>query len=77
MYKFHILHLLQLLENAIGKICNMSVDKTVLSIQSTVVFGYVGNKSGAFPLQVLFYLFNCMNYMHYSAIHLLMSIYCL
>lgn len=27
-------------------------EKSVLSIQSTVVFGYVGNKSATFPLQV-------------------------
>lgn len=29
-----------------------SLDKRVLSIQSHVVHGYVGNKSATFPLQV-------------------------
>lgn len=32
---------------------NVTQDKRILSIQSHVVCGYVGNKSAAFPLQIL------------------------
>jgi len=32
------------------------MDAQVLSIQSHVVKGYVGNKSATFPLQVLFFI---------------------
>ncbi|KAK3777015.1 hypothetical protein RRG08_008870 [Elysia crispata] len=44
----------------------MSADKRVLSIQSTVVFGYVGNKSGAFPLQLHGYDVSTINSVQFS-----------
>ncbi|GFR90611.1 pyridoxal kinase [Elysia marginata] len=44
----------------------MSANKRVLSIQSTVVFGYVGNKSGAFPLQLHGYDVSTINSVQFS-----------
>ncbi|XP_061177256.1 pyridoxal kinase-like [Saccostrea echinata] len=41
-------------------------EKSVLSIQSTVVFGYVGNKSAAFPLQVLGFDVSTINSVQFS-----------
>ncbi|CAC5376074.1 pdxK [Mytilus coruscus] len=38
----------------------------VLSIQSTVVFGYVGNKSASFPLQVLGFDVSTINSVQFS-----------
>jgi pyridoxine kinase len=41
-------------------------DKRVLSIQSTVVFGYVGNKSATFPLQLHGYDVSTINSVQFS-----------
>uniref|UniRef100_A0A2C9LDY3 Pyridoxal kinase n=1 Tax=Biomphalaria glabrata TaxID=6526 RepID=A0A2C9LDY3_BIOGL len=41
-------------------------DKKVLSIQSTVVFGYVGNKSASFPLQLHGYDVSTINSVQFS-----------
>lgn len=41
-------------------------ERNVLSIQSTVVFGYVGNKSAAFPLQVLGFDVSTINSVQFS-----------
>uniref|UniRef100_A0A0B7AL36 Pyridoxal kinase n=3 Tax=Arion vulgaris TaxID=1028688 RepID=A0A0B7AL36_9EUPU len=41
-------------------------DKRVLSIQSTVVFGYVGNKSATFPLQLHGYDVSAINSVQFS-----------
>ncbi|BFZ24984.1 hypothetical protein BsWGS_28023 [Bradybaena similaris] len=41
-------------------------DKRVLSIQSTVVFGYVGNKSATFPLQLHGYEVSTINSVQFS-----------
>nr|XP_022291644.1 pyridoxal kinase-like [Crassostrea virginica] len=41
-------------------------EKSVLSIQSTVVFGYVGNKSATFPLQVLGFDVSTINSVQFS-----------
>ncbi|XP_048767181.1 pyridoxal kinase-like isoform X2 [Ostrea edulis] len=41
-------------------------EKSVLSIQSTVVFGYVGNKSATFPLQVLGFDVSTVNSVQFS-----------
>ncbi|KAH9503677.1 hypothetical protein Btru_067136 [Bulinus truncatus] len=43
-----------------------SIEKRVLSIQSTVVFGYVGNKSAAFPLQLHGYDVSTINSVQFS-----------
>uniref|UniRef100_A0A0B6Y840 Pyridoxal kinase n=1 Tax=Arion vulgaris TaxID=1028688 RepID=A0A0B6Y840_9EUPU len=42
------------------------IDKRVLSIQSTVVFGYVGNKSASFPLQLHGYEVSTINSVQFS-----------
>uniref|UniRef100_A0A8D8RGR0 Pyridoxal kinase n=1 Tax=Cacopsylla melanoneura TaxID=428564 RepID=A0A8D8RGR0_9HEMI len=44
----------------------MSQDKRVLSIQSHVVSGYVGNKSATFPLQVLGFEVDAINTVQFS-----------
>jgi pyridoxine kinase len=44
----------------------MSVERRVLSIQSHVVFGYVGNKSATFPLQLLGYEVDPLNTVQFS-----------
>lgn len=41
-------------------------ERSVLSIQSTVVFGYVGNKSATFPLQVLGFDVSTINSVQFS-----------
>ena len=38
----------------------------ILSIQSHVVSGYVGNKSAAFPLQLLGFETDCINSVQFS-----------
>lgn len=40
--------------------------KRILSIQSSVVSGYVGNRSATFPLQVLGYDVSCLNTVQFS-----------
>ncbi|KNC82911.1 pyridoxal kinase [Sphaeroforma arctica JP610] len=44
----------------------MSRAKRVLSIQSHVVSGYVGNKAATFPLQLLGYETDCVNSVNFS-----------
>lgn len=44
----------------------MAQDPAVLSIQSHVVHGYVGNKSAVFPLQVLGLEIDAINTVHFS-----------
>ncbi|KAL1448001.1 hypothetical protein WDU94_003693, partial [Cyamophila willieti] len=44
----------------------MLEEKRVLSIQSHVVSGYVGNKSATFPLQVLGFEVDAINTVQFS-----------
>jgi pyridoxine kinase len=44
----------------------MKPERRVLSIQSHVVSGYVGNKAATFPLQVLGYDVDCINSVQFS-----------
>lgn len=40
--------------------------KQILSIQSSVVFGYVGNRAATFPLQLLGHQVSCLNTVQFS-----------
>lgn len=46
--------------------CESTKNYRVLSIQSHVVHGYVGNKSATFPLQVLGFEVDAINSVHFS-----------
>ncbi|XP_037933769.1 pyridoxal kinase-like [Teleopsis dalmanni] len=45
---------------------SQAINRRVLSIQSHVVFGYVGNKSATFPLQVLGFEVDAINSVQFS-----------
>lgn len=53
-------------EAPMGSYAKMDENKRVLSIQSHVVSGYVGNKAATFPLQVLGYDVDAINSVHFS-----------
>ena len=52
----------------VGKLHSKMADspERILSIQSHVVSGYVGNKSATFPLQLLGFETDCINSVQFS-----------
>ena len=55
----------------------MPPKKRVLSIQSHVVSGYVGNKAAVFPLQVLGFDVDIINSVHFSVRREVSARFCL